>query len=28
LNKQVGYKAATPVGLGVLPSVHMRALLS
>jgi hypothetical protein len=25
LNKQVGYKTATPARLGVLPSVHMRA---
>jgi hypothetical protein len=25
LNKQVGYKTATPVRLGVLPSVHMGA---
>ena len=25
LNKQVGYKTATPVRLGVLPWVHMRA---
>jgi hypothetical protein len=25
LNKQVGYETATPVRLGALPSVHMRA---
>jgi hypothetical protein len=26
LNKQVGYKTAAPVRLGVLPSVHMRTV--